>query len=223
MTDTNALNKRIRLIQASGWIRFVVSAVCLYFVFSRSISWLTWVLSFAAFIFLLLSLSDAGMKTSTEKLFDLVNEGEFSIVILAEKLKRKEDYVRKGIREFIRIGVFPGATIANDVILLAGAGQETHNPENNIPSVSESISVQKIDINTASEQELATLPGVGIAIAKRTAEMRKQIGGFSSVQDFCGRLELMPHFAVQIENLALVTPIKFQTSPSDSKDRVVDI
>jgi len=84
-------------------------------------------------------------------------------------------------------------------------------------------SAQKIDLNTASEQELAALPGVGIALAKRAIEMRAQIGGFSSVQDFIFRLGLMPHFALQIECLAIVAPIKAQTLPPKNKGRVVDI
>ena len=82
---------------------------------------------------------------------------------------------------------------------------------------------QKIDLNTASEQELTVLPGVGIALAKRAIEIRMQIGGFSSVQDFNYRLGLMSHFALQIEALAIVTPIEAQTLPPKNKGRVVDI
>jgi DNA uptake protein ComE-like DNA-binding protein len=64
---------------------------------------------------------------------------------------------------------------------------------------------QKIDLNTCSEQQLAGLPGVSVALAKRAIILRAQVSGFSSVQDFCGRLGLAPHFAVQIENLAYVS------------------
>ena len=81
----------------------------------------------------------------------------------------------------------------------------------------------KIDLNIASEQDLARLPGIGVASAKRAVEMRTQTVDFTSVQNFCEQLNLMPHFAIQIENLAFVTPIKSQTSPPENKGRVVDI
>ena len=83
--------------------------------------------------------------------------------------------------------------------------------------------VQKIDLNICSEQELANLPGVGVVLAKRAVETRTKTGGFTSVQDFCERLALMPHFAAQIESLAVATPIKPQTSSQESTGRVVDI
>ena len=83
--------------------------------------------------------------------------------------------------------------------------------------------VQKIDLNNGSEQQLANLPGVGIVLAKKAIEIRMQIGGFVSVQDFNQRLGLMPHFAVQIENLALVMPLQPKTPPPESKGRVIDI
>lgn len=84
-------------------------------------------------------------------------------------------------------------------------------------------STQKIDLNICSEQDLASLPGVGIVLAKKAVEMRVQIGGFSSVQDFNQRLGLMPHFAVQIENLASAAPIAPQTPSPENKGRVIDI
>lgn len=82
---------------------------------------------------------------------------------------------------------------------------------------------QRIDLNTCSEQEMVNLPGVSVVLAKRAVEMREQTGGFMSVQDFCKQLGLMPHFAVQIENLAFVTPIQHKTPPSENKGRVIDI
>ncbi|MCL2826525.1 MAG: helix-hairpin-helix domain-containing protein [Eggerthellaceae bacterium] len=70
---------------------------------------------------------------------------------------------------------------------------------------------------------MADLPGVGIALAKRALEMRSQAGGFMSVQDFCQRMGLMPHFAVQIEGRAFATANPSNGSPSKGAARVVDI
>lgn len=41
---------------------------------------------------------------------------------------------------------------------------------------------EKININTASEQELMKLQGVGKTLAKRIVEKREQLGGFSVVE-----------------------------------------
>ena len=40
-----------------------------------------------------------------------------------------------------------------------------------------------ININTASEEELTKIPGVGASISKRIIEYREQNGGFSSVEE----------------------------------------
>lgn len=84
---------------------------------------------------------------------------------------------------------------------------------------------QKINLNIASEQELSNLPGVGVALAKRALELRSQIGGFVSVQDFHQRLGLMPHFAVQIEKMAFVdSSVLQEAQPSpEATGRVIDI
>ncbi|MDR1565436.1 MAG: helix-hairpin-helix domain-containing protein [Oscillospiraceae bacterium] len=86
----------------------------------------------------------------------------------------------------------------------------------------------KLDLNTADESRLAALPGVGIALAKKAVEIRTQIGRFVSVGDFCNRLELMPHFAMQIPNFAYVAAntqqaISPQPAPQSNSGRVIDI
>lgn len=45
------------------------------------------------------------------------------------------------------------------------------------------LRTQKININTASEKELDTLPGVGPAMAKRINEYRQTKGAFTSIDD----------------------------------------
>lgn len=80
----------------------------------------------------------------------------------------------------------------------------------------------KLDLNIAAEQQLAALPGVGVVLAKRAVELRTQ-SGFASVDDFCARLQLMPHFAVQIQNLAFVSPPASGQKPLENAGRIIDI
>jgi competence protein ComEA len=40
-----------------------------------------------------------------------------------------------------------------------------------------------VDLNTADEEQLTTVPGIGPALARRIVEFRKQNGGFKSVED----------------------------------------
>jgi len=81
----------------------------------------------------------------------------------------------------------------------------------------------RINLNTALQQELEALPGVGAVLAKRALEMRAQCV-FLSAQDFNQRLGLAPHFAAQIEKLAFAGPDPSQQQPPwENKGRVVDI
>jgi len=82
---------------------------------------------------------------------------------------------------------------------------------------------KKIDLNNAPEQELTTLPGVSVVLAKRAVTLRESNGKFTSTQDFCKRLGIMPHFAVQIEKLSTVSSSTMPPTPSPGTGRVVDI
>jgi len=62
----------------------------------------------------------------------------------------------------------------------------------------------KVNINIASEEELANLPGVSVALAKRAVVLREQAGNFTSVKDFGHQLKLQSHFLEQIERMAVV-------------------
>lgn len=49
---------------------------------------------------------------------------------------------------------------------------------------SQSYAEKQIDINTASEAALASVPGVGVILAKKAISIRNQKGRFDSVDDF---------------------------------------
>lgn len=63
---------------------------------------------------------------------------------------------------------------------------------------------EKLDINRATQAQLLTLPGVGLAQAKQAIAHREQNGPFRSLDEFGELLQLKPHFLVQLPRFARV-------------------
>nr|WP_263324560.1 helix-hairpin-helix domain-containing protein [Neobacillus sp. Marseille-Q6967] len=63
----------------------------------------------------------------------------------------------------------------------------------------------KMDLNQATEQELAELPGVGPILAKKAIKERENIGSFHSLEEFAELLSLKPHIVEKIRPLVIVT------------------
>ncbi len=78
----------------------------------------------------------------------------------------------------------------------------------------------KIDLNNSSEQEISSLPGIGLIIAKRTVMLREERGGFHSIEEFGQALNLKPHIVERIRPLVVVSPR--QPGSSGTTGRVVD-
>lgn len=83
--------------------------------------------------------------------------------------------------------------------------------------------IKSVNLNNCTEQQLADLPGVSIAQAKRAVAIRREIQGFASVEDFITRLKIRPHFKEQIEKCAFVSSIGRKASDVNDKSRLVDI
>lgn len=77
-----------------------------------------------------------------------------------------------------------------------------------------------VDLNGASEQQLAALPGVGLIVAKRAVGLRESRSGFRSVDDFGEALNLKPHVVERLRPMVSVSPP--QAGPSESSGRIVD-
>ncbi|MFC4802232.1 ComEA family DNA-binding protein [Neobacillus sp. GCM10023253] len=61
------------------------------------------------------------------------------------------------------------------------------------PLFSNDQGIRKININLASEKEIATIPEVGIILAKKAVLKREELGGFESFEQFAQIMGLKEH------------------------------
>lgn len=61
-----------------------------------------------------------------------------------------------------------------------------------------------IDINTASLDEIKSLPGINIALAKRIIQYREKHNGFKTIDEFYSEFNIKPHFRKQINELIIL-------------------
>ncbi|MBR2570456.1 MAG: helix-hairpin-helix domain-containing protein [Paenibacillus sp.] len=88
-----------------------------------------------------------------------------------------------------------------------------------LPQESQATS-EILDINTALEEEIAALPGVGLILAKKAVQVRSRKGSYHSIDEFLDVLQLKPRFADRVRPLIMV---QAQASPPPTpRGRVVD-
>lgn len=79
-----------------------------------------------------------------------------------------------------------------------------------------------IDLNTATVDELASLPGVGVATAHRIVEERNRRGGFESVDEAAVAAKVQPHVRSRLQQAAVVSE-RQQQRRRGTAGRIVDI
>lgn len=65
---------------------------------------------------------------------------------------------------------------------------------------------KKLNINAATDNELAALPGLNIIDAKKAVSYREENGDFTSIEQFIGLLDLKPHIAAPLFDLLVCEP-----------------
>jgi DNA uptake protein ComE-like DNA-binding protein len=74
------------------------------------------------------------------------------------------------------------------------------------PDLPGSTDAGLIDVNNASVSALLKLPGVDDELATRLAEVRAQVGGFSSVEDLGATLDLDGNLVEGLRDRAVFLP-----------------
>lgn len=78
-----------------------------------------------------------------------------------------------------------------------------------------------LNLNGATEGELASLPGVGAVLAKRAVTERSQRGGFASVDELGHILELKPHVVERLRPLVTASSRREQSGAGQT-GRLID-
>ncbi len=94
----------------------------------------------------------------------------------------------------------------------SGRNQSQNIVQNNVQNSAQSTSAVKIDINSASEEELASLTGITIIDAKKAVAYREEHGGFSTVDEFFTCINAKPHIIVSLEPQLTVGDFKLEKS-----------
>lgn len=79
-----------------------------------------------------------------------------------------------------------------------------------------------VDLNVATVDTIAAIPGVGVATATRIVEERKKRGGFESVDEAAVAAGVQPHVRSRLQQLAVVSQ-RAQSQTRRASGRIVDI
>lgn len=89
--------------------------------------------------------------------------------------------------------------------------------------VPEKTTAEKLDINTASESEIASIPEIGIILAKKVMIKRQEIGGFQSFEQFSQIMGLKEHTVEKlVQRLAFSQAENNETQTQTKSGRVID-
>ena len=81
--------------------------------------------------------------------------------------------------------------------------------------------IKKIDINSATEDEIAKLPGINVVVAKKIIKYRDEKDGFKTIEEFFSVMKIKKHFQDQLKSCVDVLPIK-KAKKLKNTERIID-
>lgn len=103
-------------------------------------------------------------------------------------------------------------------------GTPTREPAEMTSGESSEKPIKTVDVNTASEDEIAALPGLTIVDGKRAVKYREENGPFRSGDDFFDKINAKPHIRVKIQDNVTASVSSSSGSDSDGKgSRAIDL
>lgn len=141
-----------------------------------------------------------------------------AIKVRPEYLLRLEAYQAKESRDIQNLRT----SIASEYNVVPQAPKSADPISKIVQENIEPSSPQAVDLNKASEEELAAVPGIGVILAKKAISIREQIGGFKTVEHFGELMNLKPHVLERIRPLVFLSESENVTPKADQTGRIVD-
>lgn len=132
-----------------------------------------------------------------------------------ESLKRKisQEYVTKSPIENTQKSIITSPVTEQSKVVQ----EKVINESKEVPSEKKII-----DVNTASEQEIAKIPGIGSIFAKKVISVRNQQNGFKSFEHFIETLSVKPHLIEKIKPYLAFPESSSNDLVKKSEGRIVD-
>lgn len=90
-------------------------------------------------------------------------------------------------------------------------------------NVQEAQQINTVDVNTASEEEIAALPGLTIIDAKRAVDYRRENGPFRTSDEFFEAIRVKPHIMIKIQDLIAASAPVSVVEPESKGKRSIDL
>lgn len=155
---------------------------------------------------------DHGKTLSDSEVKDII------IKIKLSKIKLEDNDASEAVKE--NVDTRPSFKIEEDVKL-----EDKESTVETKQATNEGFKNEPIDINTASENELANLPSFGVILAKKAVNHRETKGYFNSVEEFAEALSLKPHVLERIKPLIIVKNLEHEHKDNDisnKNNRIID-